>query len=128
MTPEPLPLLRIDEAANRVGLKQAAIRRGVARGELPATKALADGDFKLTKNEKVRAVDLLAPLSVDLAEWKLANGRPAGDALVFPSATGANGAATTGRTGTARVQAVGSASRPPSITAVRPTACVSARF
>ena len=36
------------------------------------------------KTRRERAVDLLAPLRADLAEWRLACGRPAGRALVFP--------------------------------------------
>lgn len=29
-------------------------------------------------------VDVLAPLAQDLAEWRLAQGRPGGKALIFP--------------------------------------------
>jgi integrase len=36
------------------------------------------------KTRRERAVDLLAPLRSDLAEWRLACGRPSGRALVFP--------------------------------------------
>ncbi len=36
------------------------------------------------KTRRERAVDLLAPLRSDLAEWRLASGRPGGRALVFP--------------------------------------------
>jgi integrase len=36
------------------------------------------------KTRRERAVDLLAPLRSDLAEWRLASGRPGGGALVFP--------------------------------------------
>jgi integrase len=36
------------------------------------------------KTRRERAVDLLAPLRSDLAEWRLVCGRPSGRALVFP--------------------------------------------
>jgi len=41
-----------------------------------------------TKTGKRRAVRLLAPLTADLREWRLASGRPAADRLVFPSRGG----------------------------------------
>lgn len=37
-----------------------------------------------SKTGQTRAVDLLAPLAADLSEWRLASGRPFGDAPVFP--------------------------------------------
>ena len=46
--------------------------------------ARPDGTIKSTKNHERRAVRLLAPLAVDLAELRLATGRPADDALVLP--------------------------------------------
>lgn len=44
-----------------------------------------EGGIKSTKNTKVRTVRLLGPLLQDLVEWKIAQGRPADDALIFPS-------------------------------------------
>jgi integrase len=41
-----------------------------------------------SKTEKDRVVDLLAPLAQDLAEWRLAQGRPPGSALIFPRGGG----------------------------------------
>jgi integrase len=41
-----------------------------------------------SKTGRTRAVDLLAPLASDLAEWRLACGRPFGDAPVFPGHDG----------------------------------------
>lgn len=41
-----------------------------------------------SKTGKTRSVDLLAPLASDLAEWRLASGRPFGDAPVFPGHDG----------------------------------------
>ncbi|HEU4704072.1 MAG TPA: tyrosine-type recombinase/integrase [Conexibacter sp.] len=46
--------------------------------------ARPDGTIKSTKNHERRAVRLLAPLATDLAELRLAAGRPADDALVLP--------------------------------------------
>lgn len=37
-----------------------------------------------SKTEKDRVLDVLAPLAQDLAEWRLAQGRPEGSALIFP--------------------------------------------
>jgi integrase len=47
----------------------------------------SDGKLKPTKNEKTRAVVLLAPVATDLAEWRIASGRPV-DGFVFPNASG----------------------------------------
>jgi integrase len=41
-----------------------------------------------TKTSRPRDVDLLAPLAQDLAEWRLASGRPANDELVVPRPSG----------------------------------------
>ncbi|WP_272478123.1 relaxase domain-containing protein [Baekduia alba] len=46
----------------------------------------AEDDTKATQHRTVR---LLSPLKTDLAEWRLASGRPHGEALVFPGQTGA---------------------------------------
>lgn len=48
--------------------------------------ARPDGTIKSTKNHERRAVRLLAPLATDLAELRLAAGRPNDDALVLPPA------------------------------------------
>ena len=48
------------------------------------TVALEDGDDD-TKTQHHRTVRLLGPLKSDLAEWRLASGRPQDAALVFPS-------------------------------------------
>lgn len=45
--------------------------------------ARPDGTIKSTKNHERRAVRLLAPLATDLAELRLAAGRPADDTLVL---------------------------------------------
>ena len=41
------------------------------------------------KTRSRRSVRLLSPLAADLREWRLASGRPADDAYVFPSGDGA---------------------------------------
>ncbi len=51
-------------------------------------RAVALGDVKATKTGRRRSVRLLTPLAADLAEWRLACGRPADDALVFPRRDG----------------------------------------
>ena len=51
-------------------------------------RAVSDGTFKETKNREIRTVDLVSPLAADLAEWRLASGRPTPDALVFPTLNG----------------------------------------
>jgi integrase len=43
------------------------------------------GDVKSTKTRSSRTVKLLAPLAQDLAAFRLAQGRPAAKALIFPS-------------------------------------------
>lgn len=50
--------------------------------------AVALGAVKETKTRQTRSVRLLAPLASDLAEWRLASGRPDDRTLVFPGAEG----------------------------------------
>ena len=50
-------------------------------------RALALGELKTTKTGRTRTVRLLAPLAADLSEWRIAQGRPQADALVFPART-----------------------------------------
>jgi integrase len=52
-------------------------------------RAVALGELKTTKTARTRTVRLLAPLAADLREWRIAQGRPAGEALVFPGRGGA---------------------------------------
>ncbi len=51
-------------------------------------RALSLGAEEDTKTTAHRTVRLLAPLRSDLAVWRLASGRPADDALLFPSHEG----------------------------------------
>ena len=67
-----------------LALRWADVRERVLRVE----RATADGAVKETKTGTTRTVRLLAPLVADLGEWRLANGRPDGGALVFPTQGG----------------------------------------
>ncbi len=51
-------------------------------------RSLSLGEVKETKTAQTRAVRLLAPLAADLAEWRLARGRPHEGELVFPTRDG----------------------------------------
>jgi len=51
-------------------------------------KALALGQVKDTKTRRTRAVRLLKPLVADLAQWRMASGRPGAEALFFPTPSG----------------------------------------
>jgi integrase len=51
-------------------------------------RANSNGEIKDTKTEMMRTVTLLAPLTADLAQWRLASGRPDGSSLVFPNGRG----------------------------------------
>lgn len=44
-----------------------------------------EGGVKTTKTSRVRTVKLLSPLVQDLAQWRIARGRPYGYELIFPS-------------------------------------------
>lgn len=52
-------------------------------------RAVADGQVKGTKTGQRRSARLLAPLKTDMAEWRMACGRPGDGALVFPTPAGA---------------------------------------
>jgi integrase len=61
--------------------------RHVRENTLLVEDAIADGETKGQKTRRPpRSVDLLGPLRQDLAEWRMAQGRPGVDALVFPRA------------------------------------------
>jgi integrase len=62
--------------------------RHVRERTLLVEQAVSDGVLKGQKtNRPPRTVDLLAPLKHDLAEWRLASGRPTADTFLFPGAT-----------------------------------------
>jgi integrase len=50
--------------------------------------AVALGNVKETKTRQTRSVRLVAPLATDVAEWRLACGRPDGSTFVFPGLEG----------------------------------------
>lgn len=52
-------------------------------------RAVALGEVKTTKTARTRTVRLLAPLGADLREWRIGQGRPADESLVFPGRRGA---------------------------------------
>jgi integrase len=61
----------------------------VRKSTLLVQRALdGDGVVKATKTRQARTVRLLEPLTLDLAEWRMACGRPGDDALVFGSPRG----------------------------------------
>jgi integrase len=66
----------------------ALLWRHVQDRTLLIEQAQSDEGIKETKTGRSRSVRLLGPLAADLNEWRLASGRPDGDALVFPTREG----------------------------------------
>ena len=62
----------------------------IRKSTILVERALALGEEDDTKTRQHRTVRLLGPLRGDLAEWRLACGRPGPDALVFPNHRGEN--------------------------------------
>ena len=60
----------------------------IRKQTLRIDKALSLGEEQATKTRQNRTVRLLAPLAADLAEWRLASGRPDSSARVFPTRDG----------------------------------------
>jgi integrase len=90
-----------DESSNQHhrarGNQHAGLRPGEALGlrwadlgvnTLLIERAISLGEEGDTKTRRHRAVRLLSPLKRDLAEWRLASGRPSETALVFPGVDG----------------------------------------
>jgi integrase len=71
-------------AGLRPGEALALEWRHVRERTILVEQAVALGEVKLTKTGQTRTVRLLAPLAADLAEWRLASGRPDATSLVFP--------------------------------------------
>jgi integrase len=66
-----------------------ALRWGVVRERtILVERALSLGEEADTKTRQHRTVRLLDPLRRDLAEWRLASGRPPDGALMFPAVAG----------------------------------------
>jgi integrase len=75
-------------AGLRPGEALALEWRHVRERTILVEQAVALGEVKVTKTGQTRTVRLLSPLARDLNEWRLASGRPAPKALVFPGADG----------------------------------------
>ena len=75
-------------AGLRPGEALALQWRDVKERTLIVERSLALGEVKETKTGHARAVRLIAPLAADLAEWRLACGRPSEFGLVFPTRDG----------------------------------------
>jgi len=95
--PQPLEPLTIEGIRARLGKRDATLVSLLAyaglRPEEATSARWADlGARSLHvhagKTERARVVDVLAPLAQDLAEWRLASGRPSAGALIFPRAQG----------------------------------------
>ena len=91
--PQPLGPLTIETMRAGMSLRDATLTSLLAYGGLrpeEATSAIGmiSGSASFThtpgRPRGDRVVDVLAPLAQDLAEWRLAQGRPAGKALIFP--------------------------------------------
>jgi integrase len=67
-----------------LGLRWGDVRDGT----ILVQRAISLGQEADTKTRQHRTVRLLSPLRADLAKWRMASGRPADDALVFPAANG----------------------------------------
>lgn len=95
--PSPLPPLTVERLRGRVGQRDATLISVLAYAGLRPAEAihlrwedLAERsiDVEDRKRERRRSVRLLSPLAQDLAEWRLASGRPAAGQLVFPRGHG----------------------------------------
>jgi integrase len=106
--PDPLPPIMVELIRAQLSQRDAALVSLLAYAGLrpdEATKARW-GDLRdrtiyvhASKTERARMIKLLQPLAQDLAEWRMASGRPPDTALIFPTTTATNGSFTTGRTG-----------------------------
>lgn len=59
----------------------------IGHGTIRVDNAIAFGESKLTKTERARAVDLLAPLREDLAELRVRQHHPGDRRLIWPKAS-----------------------------------------
>ncbi|CAN5820260.1 hypothetical protein BH18ACT13_BH18ACT13_12860 [soil metagenome] len=75
-------------AGLRPGEALALEWRHVRERTILVEQAVALGEVKETKTGQTRTVRLLAPLATDVAEWRLASGRPGPKSLVFPGPRG----------------------------------------
>jgi integrase len=75
-------------AGLRPGEALALQWRDVRAQTILVERSLSFGEAKDTKTAEHRTVRLLAPLEMDLREWRLRSGRPNDQALVFPGRDG----------------------------------------
>jgi integrase len=95
--PEPLPPIIVERIRGPLGHRDATMVSILAYAGLrpdEATRArwrdLTDRTLHVhaSKTERARTIKLLPPLVQDLAEWRLASGRPPSSALIFPTTDG----------------------------------------
>jgi integrase len=75
-------------AGLRPGEVLALCWRHIGERTITVEGSVSFGELKETKTNTSRTVRLLAPLARDLAEWRMAQGRPSDDDLLFPRADG----------------------------------------
>jgi integrase len=75
-------------AGLRPGEALALRWRHIGQRTITVEQAVSFGEMKNTKTNSSRTVRLLAPLAHDLAEWRMAQGRPGNDELLFPRPDG----------------------------------------
>lgn len=95
--PQPLPPLVIEKIRARLRQRDAVLVSVLAYAGLRPEEATSARWRDLeertlfvhaSKTETERHVRLVAPLAQDLAEWRMASGRPGGSALIFPTHDG----------------------------------------
>ena len=95
--PEPLPPETVERIRAQLRHRDATMVSVLAYAGLRPEEATSArwrdlGDRSLhvhaSKTERSRTIKLLAPLAQDLAEWRLASGRPPASALIFPTHDG----------------------------------------
>jgi integrase len=92
--PEPLPPITVETIREQLRPRDAMIVSVLAYAGLRPEEAMSArwrdlGDRTLhvyaSKTERPRTVRIIQPLAQDLAEWRMASGRPAATALIFPT-------------------------------------------
>jgi integrase len=95
--PDPLSPITVERIRAQLTQRDAALVSLLAYAGLrpdEATKAKWGDLYERTihvhasKTERARTIKLLQPLAQDLAEWRMASGRPPNDALIFPTHDG----------------------------------------
>ena len=95
--PQPLPPLTVERIRAHISQRDATLVSLLAYAGLRPDEAIQArwrdlGERTLhvhaSKTERPRTVKLLVPLAQDLAEWRLASGRPEPYALIFPTYDG----------------------------------------